>query len=872
MSIPKVVLSPASQHCTAIRSMIARAALVITLCVGAAVTAEAAPKDETSGRAATTSSATNLILLDVEGTDVTWNPSQRKLYVAVPSGANAHGNTITVVDPIAGTVVGEQLLSSAASGLAISSNSKYLYAVTSGASLIQRFLLPSLTPDIHWSLGTDPFSGNPNLAGDIKVQPGAPHTLAVSFGEFGSGSIAIFDDTVQRPATAQGGNSLQWKSDGSELYAAYTVCNDSLYYTTVSDDALYTIPVNSNGLGTVTTYHSTFREEGCHLRSDPKTSYAYGDWGEVTNAATGIPVGNYRWNRPRSTIFPGPISIVDRGLRRFFTLLEVIEPGGILAFQIQEFDVIRFQLLRTIVIPGAVGMPTNFIRWGRAGLAFVTNRGFGNTDGKLYILDGAFVNPAAIPDTSAGTTLNPVATLSAISPITATAGSGAVTVTVTGRDFVGQPVVYWNGTPLPTTLLTSTDLSAQIPASDLASVSQANITVSNTATPYLPSNSLPFSVNPPPPSGNQISVYSTGGNDLQWDANTAKLYVSMPGAQGDSGDAIAIIDPVTGKVRTTRFLGSDPARLSISSNGQSLYVALYGANAIQQLSLPSVKFNTAWNLGGAGSFNGPNYALDLQAAPGAPQTTAVTLAAFDISPASVAVVIYDGSTPRPNPLQVTAFPYSSLQWGSASTLYAVDQYQPQDFLVLGVGSSGAVLDQHYDSVLSPYSPSIHYDASTGLVYTDAGQAIQPTNGTVVGTYGASGIAVPDSTLDRVFILGQTAAQFGTSSYTIESFDKTNFTPIDSITIDNVVGAPTALVRWGTNGLAFTTRIGAPTDFAGTGPGQLYVIRGNVVAASSAARQSSRGVPQLPVQRTWGWQNIRKHQSRPFVVTANPLTK
>jgi hypothetical protein len=83
------------------------------------------------------------------------------------------------------------------------------------------------------------------------------------------------------------------------------------------------------------------------------------------------------------------------------------------------------------------------------------------------------------------------------------------------------------------------------------------------------------------------------------------------------------------------------------------------------------------------------------------------------------------------------------------------------------------------------------DCRTRLVYTDGGQAIQPSNGTVVGTYGSSGIAVPDSTLNRVFILGQTAAQAGTSNDIVESFDQTQFTAIGSITIE-VVRTPTAV--------------------------------------------------------------------------------
>jgi hypothetical protein len=193
-------------------------------------------------------------------------------------------------------------------------------------------------------------------------------------------------------------------------------------------------------------------------------------------------------------------------------------------------------------------------------------------------------------------------------------------------------------------------------------------------------------------------------------------------------------------------------------------------------------------------------------------------------------------------------------------------------LVLAVGSSGAVLNQHYDGVFSAYSAGIHFDAGTGLVYTDAGQAIQPSNGGIVGSYGASGIVVPDSTLARVFILGQTAAQNGTSDYTIESFDQATFAAIGSITIQNVVGTPTAFIRWGNNGVAFTTRVGAPTDFSGVGPGQLYIISGNFVQPASGNSQLLATPQLLPVHKTWGFGSASKALVQPAGVHSNALKR
>jgi hypothetical protein len=124
----------------------------------------------------------------------------------------------------------------------------------------------------------------------------------------------------------------------------------------------------------------------------------------------------------------------------------------------------------------------------------------------------------------------------------------------------------------------------------------------------------------------------------------------------------------------------------------------------------------------------------------------------------------------------------------------------------------------------------------------------------------------------VFILGQTSAQTGTPNYTIESFDQTKFTAVSSITVNNVVGTPTALIRWGTKGLAFTTLLGIPADFTGTGPGQLYVISGTFVAQSNVISKTSRTAPMLPVRRTWNLGTSSRQQLPSAIVKPNPLTQ
>src|SRR5205814_8516463 len=61
---------------------------------------------------------------------------------------------------------------------------------------------------------------------------------------------------------------------------------------------------------------------------------------------------------------------------------------------------------------------------------------------------------------------NPVPTTTSISPASTTAGSAQFTLTVNGTNFVSTSTVYWNGSPLTTTFVSSTQLTAIVPAAN----------------------------------------------------------------------------------------------------------------------------------------------------------------------------------------------------------------------------------------------------------------------------------------------------------------------------------------------------------------------------------------------------------------------
>jgi hypothetical protein len=84
--------------------------------------------------------------------------------------------------------------------------------------------------------------------------------------------------------------------------------------------------------------------------------------------------------------------------------------------------------------------------------------------------------------------------LTSISPTSTTAGAPGLTLTVTGSNFAAGSVVLWNGSPRATNVVSSTELSATIAASDLATAGTATVSVVNAASGGATSNAAPFSV------------------------------------------------------------------------------------------------------------------------------------------------------------------------------------------------------------------------------------------------------------------------------------------------------------------------------------------------------------------------------------------
>ncbi len=101
---------------------------------------------------------------------------------------------------------------------------------------------------------------------------------------------------------------------------------------------------------------------------------------------------------------------------------------------------------------------------------------------------------------SAETTIaiaNSAAVLTAISPSTASTGSGAVTLTLSGTGFLNGATVRFGGIERPGTFISSTAIAFGVTASELAVAGPKNVSVQNPLA--IPSNAITFSVLNPMP-------------------------------------------------------------------------------------------------------------------------------------------------------------------------------------------------------------------------------------------------------------------------------------------------------------------------------------------------------------------------------------
>ncbi|HEY6804938.1 MAG TPA: Calx-beta domain-containing protein [Pyrinomonadaceae bacterium] len=337
-----------------------------------------------------------------------------------------------------------------------------------------------------------------------------------------------------------------------------------------------------------------------------------------------------------------------------------------------------------------------------------------------------------------------------------------------------------------------------------------------TPTPFPSPTPTPTPV--PTPNAGDLRQISFTTNDLVVDPVSQNLFVSVPSSAGANGNSVVPIDPTSGTLGASVFVGSEPNRLAVSDTGLVLYVGIDGANAVRKFDILNRTAGIQFSLGSDPFSAVPYRAQDMAVAPGQPDVLAVARLRPGVSPAHGGVAIFDNGVRRalttPNNTSSNVIEFSR----SPEILYGQNTDSTEfGFRRMVVGPCGVLILSTVESLISGFNIDVKVD--NGVAYSTGGRTIDPEAGNLLGTFVIGGpnsfisdsVVAPDAKARKVYYLvndnGQTL---------LRVYDSKTFVKLGDLALPGVPRGFSSLVRWGTNGLAFRT------------PTQVYLLQNALI--------------------------------------------
>ena len=415
--------------------------------------------------------------------------------------------------------------------------------------------------------------------------------------------------------------------------------------------------------------------------------------------------------------------------------------------------------------------------------------------------------------------------ISNVAPASAPLSTSA-TITLSGKGFDSGSTVEFDGKAISSSYVNSTTMTAQLSPSELMTPGNHAITVNT-------------------PGGGMSSAASftayigLASNAMAMNPVNGLLYVSVPSAAGSPyGNSVISVDPATGALGSPIYVGSEPDKLAISSDGTTAWVGLDGASAIRQIDLVRGKAGAQFSLGdNTGTYNFPPFVHAIAMLPGSTSSFVASVTTNN-GLYEDTLAIYDNGVPRPMsvvfstlgmaPAVAVSPTKSEIYATSFASGYQVFSYNSSGLTHLAGNSGQSNFNAYYGTQLQ---------VDKGVAYLDAGVALNAETGALLGTFYSSGTTVAtgpmvsDSSQGKNFIL-----EFGNGAVQIQPFNESNFTPAGTSTIP-VNGAQggykygagnstettingynniDTMLRWGANGIVFRAANG------------IFSLRSNVV--------------------------------------------
>jgi uncharacterized repeat protein (TIGR01451 family) len=733
------------------------------------------------------------IRLPVSG--LSFERNSQRLYASVPSRAGIHGNSLLAFNTTNWSPVNSMFVGNQPEQLAQSDDGTSLYVTVNSNKSVCRVDLVGQSVAASFDLTSN---APPLFVEDLAVLPGQSHSVAISRSNPSyHEAVAIYDDGVQRPNTSSDpphsfSDVIEFGSDPSILFA-HNSGSAGYYRLQVDDQGVTLLDSDPNLLGNYNAIELKYAE-----------GELYSTAGSVIDPVAGLLKGKIVGITNASAV------CFDGATRRMFFL-----QAGTSDYDLWAVEAESLLPLGTMRIPGLVGTPANLVRWGADGLAFRT------TGDQLIVLRTSLLPTTSPADLRITTLAAPGGAIVGSNyifslQVTNAGPSDANHVLVTNILPVGSSVLSVscsqgigsnaNGTVVcDLGLLTNgaavnINVSLQLSQSGLFSF---NSQVSGDAVDLTNANNRSSWVVWCSAAGGTAAQVSAnlGINDIAADKVSGRVYASVSSSSAATPNTIIWFDPIAGLAGNPVQAGPNPDRLGISRDGNSLYVGLDDASAVQRIDTIAQTTAAPFSIGSGQT------ALSVAVDPNN-ASQVVIFRAFDNKFAA-----YVNGIKSVNELSGVGLLAFS---GSNGVPFVCDGgHSGVPLYQATLDSSGLILGASQPA----QQPATDLKSDGGLLFYNRGMIVDPDARRVKAMMPVpfNALVEPDVTSGRVYYLTPVG-----SGWTLRAFDLVQGIEIGSSPVAGILGNPKRMVRCGADAFAVCTDAG-----------QIVIFRSSVVPTGNA---------------------------------------
>ena len=572
---------------------------------------------------------------------LTVDPVGGLLYAAIPASATQNPNTIIPINPATGATMTPIAVASGPRALAVSDDGSELYVASAG--VLQRINLKTLAIERTFSLPVDSEWGQTYVQ-EMHVVPGSPQSIVVELFanvDPAEDGAALYNDSGLvnwLPGEVNTSNSLQMDS--------FTFTSPSSIYSVPDSSTFFTeVQVSATGLSYSGGRAGEINQQsGSIVRSDGTLLYT--NSGQVWNPSTPTLLGTYLESNG-SQLFYEPSVVPDTTNGHTYFLDSSGQYSQYQALSIDVYDQASYGLLGTVPFlsiypPDA----TDLVRWGSNGFAFrsVDTTGSEPSANQIVVVTSSLVTAGSI---------TPVPILASVSPATAYAGGPAYTIQLTGSGFTSASTVLIGGNPRTTTYVSSTSLTAQVLASDIATTGQFNVQVTTPAPGGGTSNYLEVLIEPAPQTPPAVTVTPSATSVTT--AQAFNVTVAVTGGKGNPTPTGSVTLSGGGYTSASTTLSGGSATFAIPAGALAT-----GTDTLTATFTPNSSSSSTYN-GATGSTS-----VMVTAAVKSPSTVTITTASSTITnnqsdAVSITIAGVSGEPTPTGTIALTSGAYSAQQ-------------------------------------------------------------------------------------------------------------------------------------------------------------------------------------------------------------------